>query len=57
MANPVCVMCHQGAHENDDIYVENPHNGKAICESCVHLCAVLIRDKKASTGGEYGSGL
>jgi len=54
MSNPVCIMCSLGLHETDRIYVENPTNGRAICESCVHLCAVLIRDKKASNGGEYG---
>ena len=54
MTEAICFMCGDSAADNDKIYIQKDDDGRAICEACVHLCSVLVRDKKAQNNGEYG---
>jgi len=59
MPNPMtCCMCDKNDNREFKPYMlVSEVTLKAICESCVHFCSILIRDRKALDGGEYGSWL
>lgn len=50
-------MCGDTEKQSKKIFVTSPDEKTSICQACVNLCAVLIREGQAMNSGEYGSWL